>query len=205
MSHIVRLCRRCFRRAAGFSLRGHPHASSQTAGFSLRGATGHWSVASPFESARAKVHGSANPRGLKPAARSGPYPCSLAIALLVAVGLTGCVRRTIRITTEPPHALVFLNDQEIGRSEVTTNFLWYGDYDVIVRKKGYRTLHTHWEIKPPWYQILPIDFFAEVLWPGDIHDVHHSHFVLTPKEVPATDELIERAEEIRRRALDPRK
>ena len=58
-------------------------------------------------------------------------------ALGLVMMSTGCVRRTIRITTEPPNALVFLNDQEIGRSEVATDFLWYGDYDVIIRKKGY--------------------------------------------------------------------
>ena len=68
------------------------------------------------------------------------YASYLVVALAVLAGLTGCVRRTIRITTEPPHALVYLNDQEIGRSAVTTDFIWYGDYDVIVRKEGYKTL-----------------------------------------------------------------
>ncbi len=119
-------------------------------------------------------------------------------------GSAGCVRRTITITTEPPQALVILNDQEIGRSIVTTDFLWYGDYDVIIRKEGYETLKTHWDIKPPWYQVLPIDFFAEVLWPRYIHDRHSRHFVLEPAEPPAQEELIGRAVETRRRALDPR-
>ena len=126
--------------------------------------------------------------------------CTTAIISLLAPG--GCVRRTIRITTEPPNALVFLNDQEIGRSEVSTDFLWYGDYDVIIRKEGHETLHTNWEIKPPWYQIIPLDFFAEVLWPGQIHDVRERHFVLQPQELPTTEELIERAEETRSRALN---
>lgn len=125
-------------------------------------------------------------------------------ALGIVVMSTGCVRRTIRITTEPPNALVFLNDQEIGRSEVATDFLWYGDYDVIIRKKGYETLQTHWNIKPPWYQVVPIDFFAEVLWPGHIHNVHERHFVLKPQELPTTEELIDRAQKTRKRALDPR-
>ena len=83
------------------------------------------------------------------------------------------------ITTEPPSALIFLNDQEIGRSEVTTDFLWYGDYDIVIRKKGYQTLQTHWEIKPPWYQVIPIDFITEVIWPGQFHDERSHHFVLS--------------------------
>ncbi len=116
----------------------------------------------------------------------------------------GCVRRTLTITTEPPNALVYLNDQEVGRSAVTTDFIWYGDYDVLIRKKGYDTLKTHWDIKPPWYQVVPIDFFAEVLWPGHLHDQHDRHFVLNVAELPDRDELIGRALETRRRALDTR-
>ena len=127
------------------------------------------------------------------------------MGLVLTAALIGCVRRTITITTDPPGALVFLNDQEIGRSEVTTDFLWYGDYGVALRKDGYETFKTHWQIKPPWYQYMPIDFFAEVLWPGHIHDAHTAHFVLEPRELPSAEELAERAVETRDRALDRRK
>ncbi len=125
--------------------------------------------------------------------------------VLAVVAFTGCVRRTIRITTEPPNALVFLNDQEVGRSEVSTDFLWYGDYDVVIRKEGYETLQTNWVIKPPWYQTMPLDFFAEVLWPGYLHDVHANHYDLTPRQLPSSDEVVQRALETRGQALDPRK
>ena len=116
--------------------------------------------------------------------------------------LSGCVRRTLSITTEPPQAVVYLNDQEIGRSEVTTDFLWYGDYEVIIRKEGYETLKTNWDIKAPWYQVIPIDFFAEVLWPGWVHDEHARHFVLEKREDPSAEELIERANALRDEAND---
>ncbi len=88
---------------------------------------------------------------------------------------------------------------------VTIDFLWYGDYDVIIRKEGYQTLKTNWEVNPPWYQVIPFDFFAEVLWPGHLHDKHSRHFTLDPAEVPTQEELVKRAEEIRQRALSPRK
>lgn len=132
----------------------------------------------------------------------------IAVALFlcgVAAGGGGCVRRTVTITTEPSNALVLLNDQEIGRSAVSTDFLWYGDYDVVIRKEGYKTLATNWKIDPPWYQYIPIDFFAEVLWPGWIHDQRSRHFVLEPAEAPTADQLLERASEARERALDPRR
>lgn len=135
---------------------------------------------------------------------SAVFAMWFAAALVLTAMSTGCVRRTITITTDPPHALVFLNDQEVGRSTVTTDFLWYGDYDVIIRKKGYKTLKTHWNIEPPWYQVVPIDFFAEVLWPRNLHDQRSRHFTLDLETLPTKEELIKRALQTRERALDPR-
>ncbi|MCH7995509.1 MAG: PEGA domain-containing protein [Planctomycetes bacterium] len=125
-------------------------------------------------------------------------------AVTAVAMLSGCVRRTLKITTEPPSALVFLNEEEVGRSDITRDFLWYGDYSVIIRKEGYKTLKTHWDIKPPWYQRIPIDFFAEVLWPGHIHDTHETHFVLEKQEWPTSEELVNRAKELQARAHDLR-
>ena len=132
-------------------------------------------------------------------------PHALCIGLMMTATLVGCVRRTVTITPTPPGARVFLHDQELGRSEVTTDFLWYGDYGVTLRKKGYETLKTHWEIRPPWYQYMPIDFLSEVLWPGHIHDARSAHFELQPRELPSSEELVERAIQTRDRALDRRK
>ncbi len=137
-----------------------------------------------------------------PAAKAGIV---IGLLLLTATSLTGCVRRTLTITTEPPDTLVFLNDLEIGRSSTTVDFLWYGDYDVVLRKDGYETLKTHWDIKAPWYQIVPLDFFAEVLWPGHIRDTHEKHFVLTEQTTPTTEELLSNANELRVRAFDARR
>lgn len=126
------------------------------------------------------------------------------LALGAAVGFsTGCVRRTLRITSEPTNALVLLNDQEVGRTDVSTDFLWYGDYDVVIRKDGWQTLQTGWTLKPPWYQVPPFDFIFEVLWPGRLHDVRERHFVLQPQELPTSEEVIQRAVETRDAALSP--
>jgi len=135
-------------------------------------------------------------------AMTGRIWCVVAVVSVLACA-GGCVRRTLRITTEPTNALVFLNDQEVGRSELTTDFLWYGDYDVVIRKEGYETLTTHWDVKPPWYQRMPIDFVAEVLWPAWIHDVHTEHFILQAAEPANPQELIERALSTRAEALNP--
>lgn len=109
------------------------------------------------------------------------------------------------ITTEPSGALIYINDQEAGRSELQRDFLWYGDYDIIIRKEGYQTLKTHWAIRAPWYEVPPMDFFSEVMWPGRIHDQRENHFVLVPQEEKDTAALQERALELRSQALGGRK
>ena len=128
-------------------------------------------------------------------ARSG-LVVGIVLAMVVLSG-PGCVRRTLTIRTEPAGALVYLNDEEVGRSPVATDFLWYGDYDIVIRKEGCDTLHTHAQITAPWYQIPPIDFFAEVLYPGKIHDTHVLHYTLAAEQLPGRDELIEQAEALR--------
>lgn len=117
------------------------------------------------------------------------------------IPLAGCVRRTLTIETDPQGAMVFLNDQEVGATPVSTDFTWYGDYDVVLRKDGYETLHTHVKVKTPWYQVPPIDFFADVLWPGRIHDHRFARFMLVPWVAPEQEQVVQRAKELRDRAL----
>ena len=123
---------------------------------------------------------------------------NLCLLVLVAVlCLAGCVRRTLTINTEPTGALVWLNNEEIGRSPATVDFLWYGDYDIVIRNKGCGTLITHAVLDPPWYQLPGIDFFAEVLYPGRIHDARSLYFTLNPETLPDHDALVGRALEFR--------
>ena len=78
----------------------------------------------------------------------------IAATLLLAVTLatlTGCVERTMKITTRPPGAVVIVNDEEVGISPVTFAFTWYGDYDLMFRKEGYQTLKTHHRVRAPWW------------------------------------------------------
>ena len=125
-----------------------------------------------------------------------------AVPLVLVLPSTGCVERIMRITTTPPGARVFLNDEEVGRTPARVAFTWYGDYDVVLRKDGYETLRTHYEVKPPWYQIPPVDFFAEVLTPGTIRDEHHlPEYTLVPASQPASADLVNRAIQTQERAL----
>lgn len=129
--------------------------------------------------------------------RTGLALCSFAFLACYV----GCVRRTLTVRTEPEGARIWVNDEDVGRSPVTVDFTWYGDYDIVCRKQGLQPLATHHRVNPPWYQIPPIDFFAEVLTPWTYEDHHAVAFDMEPETFPGRDELVERAKEMREHAL----
>ena len=130
------------------------------------------------------------------------YLWLLAPAALLLIPLSGCVERTVKITTDPPEAVVIINDEEVGVSPTRFSFLWYGDYDIILRKPGYKTLKTHYRIDPPWYQWPPFDLIAETMIPTMIHDEHVlPTFVLEPAETTTIAEVVDRATALRDRTL----
>jgi PEGA domain len=123
------------------------------------------------------------------------------LAALLA-GSGGCVERIMKISTSPAGARVIVNDEDIGVSPVKFAFTWYGDYDIVIRKTGYETLKTHYRVSPPWYQVPPIDLFAETLVPGTLRDVHELPvYELTPAPTVVAGELVGRAEQLRDESL----
>jgi hypothetical protein len=119
---------------------------------------------------------------------------------LASLVLAGCVERELTINTVPTGAVVTLNDEEIGQSPVSTNFQWYGDYNVRVSKAGYETLVTHRNLKSPIYDYFPFDFFATI-WPGKIKSKYQWSFELEPYKAPSRKELLDAAEELKNRAI----
>ena len=129
--------------------------------------------------------------------RGARLPVCLAVAILPLL-IAGCIERTLTIKTEPEDAVVTLNDQEVGRSPVRVPFTWYGDYDIIIRKQGYQTVHANERVKTPWYEYPLIDIVAEAFIPFTIHDDHVlDTFVLQPFEPPEAAALLDRAAEMR--------
>jgi len=121
----------------------------------------------------------------------------MVISLIAAMMLGGCVERKLTINTEPQGALVILNDEEIGESPVTVNFEWYGDYWVRIRKEGYETLNTHRELKAPWYDDFPFDFFTQIISPKRTVDSYEWTFELSPQQQPTREKLIQNAEKLK--------
>jgi len=99
------------------------------------------------------------------------------------------------IQSDPPGALVYMNDQELGRTPVTRDFNWYGDYDIQVRLEGYETLKTHQMIMAPAWNWVPLDLFSALI-PVTIKDHRDLSFNLKPLD-PTKNEamgLLDRAE-----------
>ena len=128
------------------------------------------------------------------------YLSGLAAVVCLMVFLTGCVERKLTIVTEPQEAVVWLNDEEIGVTPVTVNFNWYGDYTVRIEKPGYEILNTHQLLKRPAHDVFPLDFFAEVLWPGTIEDSYTWTFQMEPFQQASAEELTEQANQMRNKA-----
>ena len=126
---------------------------------------------------------------------------SSAVILVILIALTtfaGCVERELTINTKPQGAVVTLNDEEIGESPVTVNFSWYGDYCVRINKEGYETLNTHRDLKGPWYDYFPFDFFAQIVNPNRIVDSYEWTFELSPRRQISRDKLIQNARELKK-------
>lgn len=124
----------------------------------------------------------------------------MAVVACGVVFLAGCVERKLTIVTEPEQAVVWLNDEEVGVTPVTVNFNWYGDYNIRIEKSGYGILNTHRLLERPAHDRFPLDFFAEVLWPGRIEDAYTWTFDLEPFQQASAEELIERANHMRDQA-----
>jgi hypothetical protein len=102
------------------------------------------------------------------------------------------------IESNPPGALVYLNNQEVGRTPMTRDFKWYGDYDVQLRLEGYETLTTNQKVIAPAWNWVPFDLFAGLL-PFTFKDERSFSYALTPLD-PAKDQpegLLNRAGELR--------
>ncbi len=117
------------------------------------------------------------------------------LMILFVMCSTGCVERTIKITSTPPGALVFLNDQEVGRTPCQTNFSYYGTYDVRLVLDDHEPYMGPGQADMPLYDIPPIDLVAEIL-PVRFHSVVEWHFDLYEISLNSAD-IADRASQLR--------
>jgi hypothetical protein len=121
----------------------------------------------------------------------------LLATLLVLAALPGCVRRRMTVRSNPPGAVVFVDERRIGVTPVSTGFVYYGTRNVQLVKDGYETVTEEHKFSTPWYQYPVIDFFAENLWPFEVRDERVLDFNLPPQRVVPPTQIIQNAEQLR--------
>lgn len=100
--------------------------------------------------------------------------------LFVALVLSGCVKRTILIQSDPPGATVLINGHEAGVTPLDYPFIIHGRYRFTVSKPGFEEVSALEWVKAPWHQWIPIDVVTELLLPIRFDDVHQFSYRLQP-------------------------
>jgi hypothetical protein len=129
----------------------------------------------------------------------GTAHCRCLAAMLVVCALAGgCVQRRLTIRSNPPGAVVFIDNYEIGTTPVATDYIYYGTRKIRLVKDGYETQTVNQWITPPWYEFFPLDFVAENILPYELRDERTLTFTMVPMVVVPTEQLLGRAENLRR-------
>jgi hypothetical protein len=127
----------------------------------------------------------------------------LRIALLLALlfPASGCVRRRLNVRTNPPGALVYVDNQQISTTPCSVDFIYYGTREIRIQKPGFETLTVNQPIPTPWWQYPGLDFVSENLTWTKIRDNRTVTYNLAPQVIVPTQELVDRANLLRQDAL----
>lgn len=131
-----------------------------------------------------------------------PSPQMLLMTLLLLVS-TGCmsVNRRMTVRTDPPGAMVRIDGRDIGFTPVAVDFTHYGTREITLIKDGYETLTTLQTVRPPWYQVFPLDFVSDNFLPVRIQNRHEFDYTMHPKLLAPSEEILGRANSLRSEAL----
>lgn len=122
---------------------------------------------------------------------------AVALIAVLAVSQAGCVERRYTIRSDPPGALVVVNNEEIGRAPVSKSFVFYGARDITLMMDGYQTKKLVQPIDAPWYDNLLTEAVTENFLPVTIRDEREYTYKLDPVTQTPRDELLGRADSLR--------
>ena len=132
---------------------------------------------------------------------------ALAILAVGVVACSGCIQRlvggdfgverTVTINSDPQGATVLIDNEAVGKTPYTFEFIHYGTRKITLMAPGYETMDTLEPIKAPWYQWFPVDFFVDVVLPIKIRDNREFFYPLQPEKGNG-DDFRARAEEFRK-------
>jgi hypothetical protein len=121
--------------------------------------------------------------------------------LLLAACTACAAQRTITIESDPPGAILRIDDRVVGTTPYTEPFSDYGTRRFTLYKPGYHSLSKVELVSAPWYATFPIDIFSEIVFPFGWKDPHG--YVLKLEAVkgevtePDLTPVLERAQALR--------
>ena len=95
---------------------------------------------------------------------------------------------------------MFVDKQYIGTTPAATPTTYYGVREIEVVKDGYQTAKVLRTITPPWYQIPPLDFFSETLWPWELRDERVIDISMLPEQPLSSEQLLANGNTLRLQA-----
>jgi len=122
------------------------------------------------------------------------------VFLLVPLLLAGCTDRRLELESEPPGATVYVDGKRVGLTPLEVPFEFYGTREFRLEKEGYQTVRVLQPVSAPVWQYFPLDFLTDVMVPFTSSDVRTFRFHLDPIVLPEPEDLLQRANALRRRA-----
>ncbi len=124
---------------------------------------------------------------------------------LAAGLLSGCVERLVAVRTDPPGATLYVDGEKAGETPCEVRYVWYGTREIALERRGFMSVRESVVLRPPWWQIFPLDFVTDVLLPFTVTDRVELEYVLRPAPASAAEreEALRRAAELREKAEGP--
>lgn len=121
--------------------------------------------------------------------------CWTIVLVGLLVPMAGCVERRLFIDSDPPGALVWLNDAQLGRTPVDVRIVHDGTYDLRLEKEGFEPVVMGARSDGPLLDVVPLDLVVEVL-PTDVRYETHWRVAMRPRD-DSDEGLLERARQLR--------
>ncbi len=127
-----------------------------------------------------------------------------AVAVLACVSQSGCapngsVVRRLTILSDPPGAMVYVDEEPIGTTPCSVSYIYYATRKIVLVKDGFATRTVMQEIPAPWYQYFPLDFVSENVSPWEIRDERTVKFKLSPQMMVPLEQILQHGEDLRQR------
>ncbi len=119
------------------------------------------------------------------------------VFVLLAIAC-GCVERKLTVTSTPPGAKVYLDDEPKGETPVTFRFNFHGHRTFTLKKDGYCIKEEVRTVRPPIWELPILDMIAEFT-PIPLTDHKKFHFELEPVRQVSTADLLDRARAMKAR------